>query len=64
MRVQLYGKESVSVIECLEYYVKTSNDYALHCISEGELRVAVDILTKCEKMLVSGTIGHFPNYKF
>lgn len=40
MRINVYGGDSVSTLECLEHYAKTSNDYALHLIKKGEFRVA------------------------
>jgi hypothetical protein len=64
MRISVYGKDSISTIECLEHYVKTCNDYALHLIKQGEFKVATEILHQCERFLLNPIGSSYPAMKF
>ncbi len=60
----MYGRDSMSSIECLQHFVQTCNDYASTCILNNQTRCALELLLTCEQMLISGLVGNYPAYKF
>ncbi|CDW74268.1 tpr domain containing protein [Stylonychia lemnae] len=64
LRIKMYGQDSSQTFECLQHFVITCNDHALHLIKLGEFRVATEILHQCEYLLLSPIGQNYPNFKF
>ena len=63
MRANVYGKENVNTVECLKYFVDTSNDYALQILMLNETEIAARILLNCDSLLSSNVFGYYPFFK-